>query len=86
MRKRKWAWIGIVLLLAGGWVGEQDYHAAEITAKHEAEARARKAIRPNELCITQYGPGERWISSQPPVCANAALAVPSYVLSMPVKQ
>lgn len=58
----------------------------EATPKLEQAARERKAITPEQhACLTQYGPGERWISSFPPSCAIAAGSVPEHILSRPVQ-
>lgn len=73
------------LAAALGFLLGCDAADAEVTAKLEAEARDRKAMRP-EACISQYGSGERWLSqtSSSSGCASAARAVPNHVLTMPI--
>lgn len=64
-----------------------DARDAEITAKHEAEAQARKAIRPCDLTIAQFGPGERWYGHQHVYeCVAAAREVPNHILTMPIQE
>jgi hypothetical protein len=59
----------------------------EVTAAHVADADDRKALKPGELCISQFGAGERWTKHHHVYeCVSAAREIPSYILSMPVAQ
>lgn len=52
---------------------------AELTAKLEAEAAARKSYKPCDVHIRQFEPGERWAKPNKPYeCASAR------IVSMPV--
>lgn len=58
----------------------------QITAELVAEANDRKAFRPCDLTIAQFGPGERWSpQAKEPSCATAARDVPPHILSSPIK-
>ena len=80
--------MSIIGLCIGAGYALSPADEADVTAKIEHAARDKKAVRP-EVCIHQYGPGERWISSSrtsPPSCSSPARAVPAHVLSQPVEQ
>lgn len=78
---------GVAIAVGAGLL--DDANDALVTAALVSEANDRKAMRPTEACIRQYGPGERW---NPPTrspsldCASPAGAVPNDVLIVPVKQ
>ena len=75
-------------LVAGASLILRDGEDAEVIAKIESEVRERKSVRP-ELCISQFGPAERWI--QPHVspssltCASPAAAVPNHIMTRPAQ-
>jgi len=77
----------IAALLVGVRLSLNPADEAEVTARIEAQAHERKAVRP-EACISVYEAGERWTSShaRTPTCASAARLVPAHVMSMPVAQ
>lgn len=43
MRKREWLWIGIALLLAGGWVSGNDYLDEQYIVDAKQKAEQKKA-------------------------------------------
>lgn len=57
---------------------------AAVLARVEADVAARKALKPCDVTIAQYGPGERWLNPPPSSCGGALGAVPNNVLSTPV--
>lgn len=76
----------LVITLALSSISPNESKQAEITARLVDDASARKAFRPCDVTINQYGPGERWMSPSLPSCASFAGAVPNNVLTSPVAQ
>lgn len=59
---------------------------AEVTATLVADALERKALRPCDITVAQFGPGERWYSHHHIYeCASAAREVPNHILSYPLE-
>lgn len=64
--------------------GLQDGRDAAVTSAIEAEVAARKAVRPCDITVRQFGPGEYGV--KPYECARFAGEVPAHVMTMPVAE
>jgi len=65
----------------------RDPEDAAVVAKLVEEASERKAVRPAEICIRQFEPGQRWLvrnPTSPSWCGGAAQPIPEYILSDPL--
>jgi hypothetical protein len=79
--------IVLALVAITAVVAAMESQDREVNAKLEAEALARKAIRPDQLCISQFGPGEwRAVPSSSLRCSPPARTVPNHILSIPVAE
>jgi hypothetical protein len=81
--KRVSAILALIAMMAVA--GHRDHEDAEVTASLESEASDRKAIRPCDLTIAQFGAGEAyWHRGVVYECASGTRN-PPHILTVPVE-